>query len=98
MRCRWWPCCRFLVGAVIAFLGANILRDFGAEIYVVELVSIAFLREFGVLLTAIMLAGRTASAFTAQIGAMKAARKSTRSARWAWTRSTCWCCRACSRC
>ena len=62
----------FLVGAVIAFLGANILKDFGAEIYVVELVSIAFLREFGVLLTAIILAGRTASAFTAQIGAMKA--------------------------
>jgi len=62
----------YLVGAVIAFLGANILRDFGAEIYVVELVSISFLREFGVLLTAIILAGRTASAFTAQIGAMKA--------------------------
>jgi len=57
---------------VIAFLGANILRDFGAEIYVVELVSVAFLREFGVLLTAIILAGRTASAFTAQIGAMQA--------------------------
>ena len=57
----------------------------------VELVSIAFLREFGVLLTAIVLAGRTASAFTAQIGAMvRAARRSTRSARWAWTRSTCW--------
>lgn len=60
----------FLVGAVVAFLGSNILRDFGATIYVVELVSIAFLREFGVLLTAIILAGRTASAFTAQIGAM----------------------------
>jgi phospholipid/cholesterol/gamma-HCH transport system permease protein len=60
----------YLVGAVIAFLGANILRDFGAEIFVVELVSVAFLREFGVLLTAIILAGRTASAFTAQIGAM----------------------------
>ncbi|KGQ20827.1 ABC transporter permease [Lysobacter dokdonensis DS-58] len=61
----------YLVGAVVAFLGANILRDFGAEIYVVELVNVAFLREFGVLLTAIILAGRTASAFTAQIGAMK---------------------------
>ena len=60
----------FLVGAVIAFLGANILADFGASIYVVELVSIAFLREFAVLLTSIILAGRTASAFTAQIGAM----------------------------
>lgn len=62
----------FLVGAVVAFLGANILRDFGAVIYVVELVSISFLREFGVLLTAIILAGRTASAFTAQIGTMVA--------------------------
>jgi len=60
----------FLVGAVIAFLGANILEDFGATIFVVELVNIAFLREFGVLLTAILLAGRTASAFTAQIGSM----------------------------
>ncbi len=60
----------FLVGAVIAFLGSTILADFGATIFVVELVSIAFLREFGVLLTAILLAGRTASAFTAQIGAM----------------------------
>ena len=60
----------YLVGAVVAFLGANILADFGATIFVVELVSIAFLREFGVLLTAIILAGRTASAFTAQIGAM----------------------------
>ncbi len=61
----------FLVGAVIAFLGATVLRDFGAEVFVVELVGIAFLREFGVLLTAILLAGRTASAFTAQIGAMQ---------------------------
>ena len=60
----------YLVGAVIAFLGANVLQDFGATIYVVELVNVAFLREFGVLLTAILLAGRTASAFTAQIGAM----------------------------
>jgi len=60
----------YLVGAVVAFLGANVLAEFGATIFVVELVSIAFLREFGVLLTAIILAGRTASAFTAQIGAM----------------------------
>lgn len=61
----------FMVGAVIAFLGATVLRDFGAEIFVVELVGISFLREFAVLLTAILLAGRTASAFTAQIGAMQ---------------------------
>lgn len=61
----------FLVGAVIAFLGATVLRDFGAELFVVDLTTFAFLREFGVLLTAILLAGRTASAFTAQIGTMK---------------------------
>jgi len=61
----------FMVGAVIAFLGATTLREFGAEIFVVQLVGIAFLREFAVLLTAILLAGRTASAFTAQIGAMQ---------------------------
>ena len=60
----------FMVGAVIAFLGAMVLADFGATIFVVELVNAAFLREFGVLLTAILLAGRTASAFTAQIGMM----------------------------
>lgn len=62
----------FMVGAVITFLGATVLQDFGASVFAVELVSFAFLREFGVLLTAILLAGRTASAFTAQIGAMKA--------------------------
>jgi phospholipid/cholesterol/gamma-HCH transport system permease protein len=61
----------FLVGAVVAFLGATVLADFGASIYTVDLVAISFLREFGVLHTAILLAGRTASAFTAQIGSMK---------------------------
>jgi len=61
----------FLVGGVVAFLGATVLRDFGAELFVVDLTTYAFLREFGVLLTAILLAGRTASAFTAQIGTMK---------------------------
>lgn len=61
----------FLVGAVVAFVGATALRDLGAEIFTVELVSISFLREFGVLLTAILLAGRSGSAFAAQIGSMK---------------------------
>ncbi len=61
----------FLVGAVVAFLGATVLREFGAELFVVDLTTFAFLREFGVLLTAILLAGRTASAYTAQIGTMK---------------------------
>ncbi|WP_236201497.1 ABC transporter permease [Pseudomonas pseudonitroreducens] len=62
----------FMVGAVVAFLGATVLQKFGAQIYTVDLVGFSFLREFGVLLTAILLAGRTASAFTAQIGSMKA--------------------------
>lgn len=61
----------FLVGAVVAFLGATVLENFGATIYTVNLVAFSFLREFGVLLAAILLAGRTASAFTAHIGAMK---------------------------
>ncbi len=62
----------FLVGAVVAFLGATVLQEFGATIYTVNLVAYSFLREFGVLLAAILLAGRTASAFTAQLGSMKA--------------------------
>lgn len=61
----------FLVGAVVAFLGATVLSDFGATIYTVDLVAYAFMRELGVLLTAILLAGRTASSFTAHIGSMK---------------------------
>lgn len=61
----------FLVGAVVAFLGATVLEAFGASIYTVDLVAYSFMREFGVLLAAILLAGRTASAFTAQIGSMK---------------------------
>ncbi|MBS7725920.1 ABC transporter permease [Pseudomonas lalucatii] len=62
----------FLVGAVVAFLGATVLAGYGASLYTVNLVAFSFLREFGVLLTAILMAGRTASAFTAQIGAMQA--------------------------
>ncbi|WP_133752702.1 ABC transporter permease [Pseudomonas sp. LP_7_YM] len=62
----------FMVGAVVAFLGATVLKAFGATIFTVDLIGFSFLREFAVLLTSILLAGRTASAFTAQIGSMKA--------------------------
>ncbi len=62
----------FLIGAVLAFLGADILEQFGAQFYTINLISYGVLREFGVLLTAIMIAGRSGSAFTAQIGTMKA--------------------------
>jgi phospholipid/cholesterol/gamma-HCH transport system permease protein len=61
----------FLVGVVMVFQGADQLRRFGAEIYTVNLVGVGFLREMGVLLAAIIIAGRSGSAFTAEIGAMQ---------------------------
>ncbi|MFT3729589.1 MAG: ABC transporter permease [Terricaulis sp.] len=61
----------FFVGLVIAYLGARILGDFGASVFTVELVTFSMMREFGVIITAVLLAGRTNSAFTAEIGAMK---------------------------
>ncbi|WP_367714600.1 ABC transporter permease [Nitratireductor sp. GISD-1A_MAKvit] len=60
-----------IVGAIIAQQGAFQLRYFGAEIFVVDLVGILILRELGVLMTAIMIAGRSGSAITAEIGSMK---------------------------
>ncbi len=62
----------FLIGAVIVNQGAIQLRQFGAEVFVVDMLAITQLRELGVLLTAIMVAGRSGSAFTAQIGSMRA--------------------------
>ncbi len=61
----------FLIGIVIAYQGAHQLRLFGAEIFTVDMVVFAVLREFGILLTAIMIAGRSGSAFTAEIGSMQ---------------------------
>ena len=61
----------FLLGVVLAYQGAEQLQRFGAEIFTVNLVGIAVLREIGGLMTAIIVAGRSGSAFTAQIGTMK---------------------------
>ncbi|MFK8034825.1 MAG: MlaE family ABC transporter permease [Hyphomicrobiales bacterium] len=61
----------FVIGAIIAQQSAYQLRYFGAEVFTVDLVGILVLRELGVLLTAIMVAGRSGSAFTAEIGSMK---------------------------
>ena len=61
----------FLVGVVLAYQGADQLRKFGAEIFVVDLVGISIVREIGILLVAIVIAGRSGSAFTASIGSMK---------------------------
>jgi phospholipid/cholesterol/gamma-HCH transport system permease protein len=61
----------FLISVIVAYLGAQQLTRFGADIFVVDLVAVAVLRELGVLLTAIIVAGRSGSAFTAEIGAMQ---------------------------
>ena len=61
----------FLISVIVAFLSAQQLQRFGAEIFVVDLVTIGVLRELGVLLTAIIVAGRSGSAFAAEIGAMR---------------------------
>jgi phospholipid/cholesterol/gamma-HCH transport system permease protein len=61
----------FLISVIVAYLGAQQLSRFGADIFVVDLVTIATLREMGVLLTAIIVAGRSGSAFAAEIGVMQ---------------------------
>ena len=61
----------FLIGVVIAYQGATLLKQFGANIFIVDLVSVSILRELGIILTAIIVAGRSGSAFAAQIGSMK---------------------------
>jgi phospholipid/cholesterol/gamma-HCH transport system permease protein len=61
----------FLIAVILAYMGAQQLRKFGADIFVVDLVTVGVLRELGVLLTAIIVAGRSGSAFAAEIGAMR---------------------------
>lgn len=61
----------FIFGSVVAYLSATAMKTFGAGILTVDIVSVSFLREFGVLLTAILVAGRSGSAFTAEIGSMR---------------------------
>jgi phospholipid/cholesterol/gamma-HCH transport system permease protein len=61
----------FLVGVILAFMGAVQLQQFGASIYVADLVGIGMLREMGAMMTAIIMSGRTGAAFAAQVGTMK---------------------------
>jgi phospholipid/cholesterol/gamma-HCH transport system permease protein len=61
----------FLISVIVAYLGAQQLSRFGADIFVVDLVTIATLREMGVLLTSVIVAGRSGSAFAAEIGVMQ---------------------------
>lgn len=61
----------FFIGAVIAYLGANLLTQFGAGVFTVQLVAVAVLREFAVVITSVLLAGRSSSSFAAEIGSMR---------------------------
>ena len=61
----------FFIGAVVGLLGAHMLAQFGAQVFAVELVGIAVLREFAIIITAVLLAGRSASSFAAEIGSMR---------------------------
>jgi len=61
----------FFIGAVIAFLGANLLTQFGAGVFTVQLVAVSVLREFAVVITSVLLAGRSSSSFAAEIGSMR---------------------------
>ena len=94
----------FLMGMVLAYLGAAQLARFGAQIFTVNVVAIGVLREMGILLTAIIVAGRSGSAFTAQIGTMKVTRRSmpcrpSASIPWTfWSSPGCWRSAWCSPC
>ncbi len=61
----------FFIGAVVAFLGVDLLTQFGAGVFAVQLIGVSVLREFAVVITAVLLAGRSASAFAAEVGAMR---------------------------
>jgi phospholipid/cholesterol/gamma-HCH transport system permease protein len=61
----------FLVGLIVAYMGAVQLAQFGAQIYIANLVSIGMVREMGALMTGIIMAGRTGAAFAAQLGTMQ---------------------------
>lgn len=61
----------FFIGAVIAFIGADLLQTVGFDVFAVELISISVLREFAVVITAVLLAGRSSSSFAAEIGSMR---------------------------
>ena len=61
----------FLISVIVAYMSAQQLRNFGATVFVVDLVTIGVLRELGVLLTSIIVAGRSGSAFAAELGSMK---------------------------
>ena len=61
----------FFIGAVVAFIGVDLLTDFGAQVFAVQLIGVAVFREFAVVIAAVLLAGRSSSSFAAEIGSMR---------------------------
>jgi phospholipid/cholesterol/gamma-HCH transport system permease protein len=88
----------FLVGLILAFVGAVQLLQFGASIYVADLVGIAMVREMGAMMTGIVMAGRTGAAFAAQLGSMKVNEETDALATLGSRRWSSWSCHACSPC
>ncbi|MEK7301017.1 MAG: ABC transporter permease [Nitrospirota bacterium] len=81
----------FLIGVVIAYQGAEQLRKFGTNIFIVDLVGISLLREISPLIVAILIAGRSGSAYAAEIGTMKVTESWMPCGRWASRRWRCSC-------
>jgi len=61
----------FFIGAVVAFIGVDLLTQFGAQVFAVQLIGVAVFREFAVVIAAVLLAGRSSSSFAAEIGSMR---------------------------
>src|ERR1044072_7359896 len=59
------------IGAVVALLGVNMLRQFGAEVFAVELIGVLMIRNLNIVITAVLLSGRSAAAFAAELGSIK---------------------------
>jgi hypothetical protein len=88
----------FLIGLMLAYMGGAQLQRIGAQSFIADVVTVGVVRELAGLMTGVILAGRIGAAFAAELASMQSpTRRSTPCARWASTRSTTWCCRACWR-
>ena len=87
----------FLIGLILAFMGAIQLRQFGAEIYVADLVGLGMTREMGAVMTGIIMAGRTGAAYAAQLGTMQVNEEIDALSTMGIPAMEFWCCRACWR-
>ena len=87
----------FLIGLILAFMGAVQLQQFGAQIFVADLVGLGMVREMGCVMTGIIMAGRTGAAFAAQLGTMQVNEEIDALRPWASRPWSFWCYPACWR-